>query len=105
MFSGSVVSLAVGVSLAQAAGLVRDTIPTNVDGSKYNKPTAGPPAAWFAGASSLPASKIAAAAAKMTKTPKDASYVLSDSNHQKATIHSDWASFSKVYELQSLIFS
>lgn len=90
---------AAGLATANAAGPVRDAIPTNVDGAKYNKPNAGPPGAWFSGASSLPASSIAAAAAKMTKTPKDATYILSNSNPKKATIHSDWAKFSKVSAL------
>lgn len=97
MFTRSVVCLAAAIGLTGAAGPVRDSIPTNVDGSKYNKPSGGPPAAWFSGDSSLPASKIASAVTKMTKTPKDATYVLGNDNPKKATIHSDWANFSKVY--------
>lgn len=96
MFSKCIISLAAFGGLAAAAGPVRSSIPTNVDGSKYNKPDGGPPGDWFAGDASLPIAKIVEAAKSMTKTPKDASYILSDDNHTKATIHSDWASFSKV---------
>lgn len=95
MIANFLAVLATGLATANAAGPVRDTIPTNVDGAKYNKPNAGPPGQWFSGASSLPASSIAAAAAKMTKTPKDATYILSNSNPKKATIHSDWAKLAK----------
>ncbi|KAJ2980746.1 hypothetical protein NQ176_g2450 [Zarea fungicola] len=42
-----------------------------------------------------PPSKIVSAVAKMSKVPKDASYVLGNDNSKKATIHSDWAGFSK----------
>lgn len=96
MLVKSIAPLAALAGLASAAGPIRDTIPTNVDGSKYNKPTGGPPAAWFSGDSSLPVSKIVSAVAKMSKVPKDASYVLGNDNSKKATIHSDWAGFSKV---------
>ncbi|CEJ91919.1 hypothetical protein VHEMI07602 [[Torrubiella] hemipterigena] len=95
MRTAPIAVMATSLAVANAAGLIRDSIPTNVDGAKYNKPNAGPPGAWFSGASSLPASRIAAAAAKMTKTPKDATYILSDGNSKKATIHSDWANLSK----------
>lgn len=99
MRTASIAVMATGLVVANAAGLIRDSIPTNVDGAKYNKPNAGPPGAWFSGASSLPASRIAAAAAKMTKTPKDATYILSDGNSKKATIHSDWANLPKVFKI------
>jgi chitosanase len=69
---------------------------TTIDGSKYNNPTAGPTAAWFAGATSLPATQIASAAAAATKVPSDATYILEAGGSAKATIHSDWSGFSKV---------
>lgn len=96
MLYHSLVAATTVLGLASAAGPVRAAIPTNVNGPQYNKPNAGPPGEWFAGASSLPASKIAAAVAKTSKVPKDASYILSNDNKKKATIHSDWADFSKV---------
>ncbi|KAJ3479879.1 hypothetical protein NLG97_g8206 [Lecanicillium saksenae] len=95
MLVKSIASIAALSGIAAAAGPIRASIPTNVDGSKYNKPNAGPPGEWFSGDSSLPVSKIASAVSKMTKTPKDASYILSNDNHKKATIHSDWANLSK----------
>lgn len=96
MLLKSISPLAAVTGLASAAGLIRDTIPTSVDGSQYNSPTAGPPSSWFAGDPSLPISEIVSAAASMTKVPKDASYVLGNDNSKKATIYSDWATFSKV---------
>ncbi|KAJ6781485.1 hypothetical protein PWT90_02689 [Aphanocladium album] len=95
MLVKSIASLAALSGIAAAAGPIRASVPTNVDGSKYNKPNAGPPGDWFSGDSSLPISKIASAVSKMSKTPKDASYILSNDNHKKATIHSDWANLSK----------
>lgn len=92
----SISALAALAGVASAAGLIRDTIPTSIDGSKYNSPTAGPPGTWFAGDPSLPISEIVSAAASMTKVPKDASYVLGNDNSKKATIYSDWSTFSKV---------
>jgi chitosanase len=85
------------VALASILGVATASIPTSVDGAKYNEPSAGPSTAWFAGATSLPASKIASAAAKATKVPSDATYILEAGGSAKATIHSDWASLSKVY--------
>ncbi|TQV98430.1 fungal chitosanase [Cordyceps javanica] len=96
MLVKSITSLAALSGMAAAAARpIRASIPTNVDGAKYNKPDAGPPGEWFAGDASLPISKIASAVTKMTKTPKDATYILSNDNHNKATIHSDWANLSK----------
>lgn len=89
-FSARLVVLAATVGLATAA------IPTSVNGDSYNKPSAGPSTAWFAGATSLPVSKIASAAAAATKVPSDATYILSEGETKKATIHSDWAGLSKV---------
>jgi chitosanase len=86
-FSVHIVALAATVGLASA---------TTINGASYNKPSAGPSTVWFAGATSLPATKIASAAAAATKVPSDASYILEAGGTAKATIKSDWASFSKV---------
>jgi hypothetical protein len=68
-----------------------------VDGSQYNKPSAGPPASFFAAATTLPVAAIKSAAAKATKVPKSATYVINnESDSPKATIHSDWANLNKV---------
>lgn len=87
-------------SLASAAGpiRIRDTIPTNVDGSQYNNPTAGPPSSWFAGDSSLPVSKIVAAVAGMNVAQPGDTYARGTKMSKNATIHSDWANLSKVRE-------
>ncbi|OAQ69235.1 fungal chitosanase [Pochonia chlamydosporia 170] len=95
MLSNHLMALTAVIGLARAVLPARAAIPTKVNGADYNKPNAGPPAAWFSGDSSLPVSKVAAAAAKASKVPKDASYVLSEGSSKKATIHSDWAGFSK----------
>lgn len=96
----SLAALAGLANLASAAGplRIRDAIPTNVDGSQYNSATAGPPSAWFAGDSSLPVSKILAAVACMTTAQQDATYSRGTKMSKNATIHSDWANFSKVRE-------
>jgi chitosanase len=86
-FSAHLVAVTAIIGLASAS---------SIDGSSYNNPTAGPPTAWFAGATSLPATQIASAAAAATKVPADASYILEAGGTAKATIHSDWAGFSKV---------
>lgn len=91
-FSVSLVALVATTCI----GLVSAAIPTSVNGASYNKPSAGPSTAWFAGATSLPARKIASAAAAATKVPSDATYILGAGETETATIHSDWAGFSKV---------
>jgi hypothetical protein len=63
----SLVALVVTISLVSAS-------PSSIDGASYNKPSAGPSTAWFAGATSLPATQIASAAAAATKVPSDAMY-------------------------------
>jgi chitosanase len=85
------------IVLTALVGFTSAAIPTSVKGASYNKPSAGPSTAWFAGATSLPAAKIASAAAKATKVPADATYILQAGGSAKATIKSDWAGFSKVY--------
>lgn len=68
-----------------------------VDGSDYDSPNGGPPASYFAAASTMPVAALQAAAAKATKVPSYATYPVSqDDNAKKSTIHSDWASFSQV---------
>lgn len=105
MLSNHLMALTAVIGLARAVLPARAAIPTKVNGVDYNKPNAGPPAAWFSGDSSLPVSKVAAAAAKASKVPKDASYVLSEGSSKKATIHSDWAGFSKVSDTTNKLCS
>ncbi|KAG2413844.1 hypothetical protein HFD88_003033 [Aspergillus terreus] len=67
-----------------------------VDGSDYDSPNGGPPASYFAAASTMPVAALQAAAAKATKVPSYATYPVSqDDDAKKSTIHSDWASFSQ----------
>jgi hypothetical protein len=88
-FSVHFIALAATIGLASAS-------PSSVNGASYNNPTRGPSTAWFAGATSLPATQIASAAAAATKVPADATYILQAGGTAKATIHSDWSDFSKV---------
>ena len=81
------------IALAATVGLASGT---TINGASYNSPSAGPSTAWFAGATSLPATQIASAAAAATKVPADASYILEAGGTAKATIKSDWANLSKV---------
>ncbi|KIN03526.1 glycoside hydrolase family 75 protein [Oidiodendron maius Zn] len=92
--SVSLVTLTTLLGFACAA-VPRAAIPTSVNGASYNKASAGPSTTWFAGATSLPAAKIASAAAKATKVPSDATYILEAGGTAKATIHSDWSGLSK----------
>lgn len=78
--------------------LLGQTFAQSVDGSKYNNPTAGPPASYFAAASTVPVAALQTAAAKASKPAKDATYPInSDSGAAKVTIHSDWSGFSNVW--------
>ncbi|KAJ5272895.1 hypothetical protein N7478_008020 [Penicillium angulare] len=71
------------------------TLSQSVDGSKYNNPTAGPPASYFSATTTIPVAALQTAAAKASKAAKDATYpVNSDSGAAKVTIHSDWSTFS-----------
>jgi chitosanase len=88
-FSIRIAALAATIGLASAT-------PSKVHGASFNNPTAGPPASLFAAAPTLPVAQIASAAAAATKVPEAATYVLGESSSEKATIHSDWARFSKV---------
>jgi chitosanase len=74
----------------------------SVDGSKFNNPTAGPPASYFAAATSIPVAALQHAAAKVSTAASDATYPInSDSGATKVTIHSDWSNFSEVGKLAS----
>ncbi|KAJ5513243.1 Fungal chitosanase [Penicillium fimorum] len=68
----------------------------SVDGSKFDKPDAGPPGSYFAAGSSIPVAALKSAAAKATTAAKKATYPInSDSGATKVTIHSDWSNFSE----------
>jgi hypothetical protein len=70
-----------------------------VDGSKYNNPTAGPPASYFAAATTIPVAALQSAAAKASTAAQDATYPINgDSGAKKVTIHGDWSNFSEVCE-------
>ncbi|RAL00090.1 glycoside hydrolase family 75 protein [Aspergillus ibericus CBS 121593] len=76
--------------------LAGSSMAQSVDGSKYDHPNAGPPASFFAAATTLPVSALQAAAAKASVVPAKATYpVNTDKNSPLSTIHSDWASFSE----------
>jgi hypothetical protein len=93
----SVVALAMITGLVNAGPVApRDATPTSVNGADYNHPSAGPSSAWFAGATSLPASQIVSAAAQASEVPADATYILGEGESETATIYSDWSSFSSV---------
>ncbi|RHZ43460.1 glycoside hydrolase family 75 protein [Aspergillus thermomutatus] len=63
-----------------------------VVGSDYNKPSAGPPASFFAAATTMPVAALQSAAAKASAVPKSAKYPINfDSDSPTATIHADWA--------------
>lgn len=97
MHSKSLTTLAL-VRAATAAGPVRSSIPTYIDGNQYNKPYGGPPGEWFAGDSSLPIDRIASAVRELQQASGDSTYIISNDNYQTATIHSDWAYIGKVYK-------
>lgn len=68
-----------------------------VDGSEYNNPTAGPPASYFAAATTIPVTALQSAAAKASTAAKNATYPISpDGGAKRITIHSDWADFNEV---------
>jgi chitosanase len=70
-----------------------------VDGSKYNSPSAGPPASYFAAATTIPVAALQTAAAKASTAAQVATYPINgDSGAKKVTIHSDWSNFSDVGE-------
>ncbi|GKZ24489.1 hypothetical protein AbraIFM66951_010713 [Aspergillus brasiliensis] len=68
----------------------------SVDGDKFNSPTAGPPASYFAAATTLPVAALQSAAAKASSVPSKATYpVNTDKNSPKSTIHNDWVKFNQ----------
>jgi chitosanase len=74
----------------------------SVDGSKYNNPTAGPPASYFAAATTIPVAALQSAAAKASTAASDATYPINgDGGAAKVTIHSDWSKFTEVGKLAS----
>ena len=69
----------------------------SVVGSKYNNPTAGPPASFFAATSTLPVAALQTAAAQASQAAVDATYPVTDGkNAAVVTIHQDWSQFSEV---------
>ncbi|PYH40795.1 glycoside hydrolase family 75 protein, partial [Aspergillus saccharolyticus JOP 1030-1] len=77
-------------------GLFPSATAQRVDGSKYNSPTGGPPASYFAAASSIPVAVIQSAAAKASSVPSLATYPINtDKNSPKSTIHDDWVKFRR----------
>lgn len=70
----------------------------SVDGSKYNNPTAGPPASFFTAATTIPVAALQTAAAKASIAAGNvATYpVYNDDSTPTATIHKDWVNFSEV---------
>ena len=73
------------------------TLGQSVNGASYNKPSAGPPASFFAANPTIPVTALRAAAAKASVIPKGATFPVNfDSDSPKATIHSDWVNFANV---------
>jgi chitosanase len=66
-----------------------------VTGADYNKPSAGPPASFFAATSTINVQALKTAAAKASKTGKSATYAVYDGG-PTATIHTDWVNFATV---------
>lgn len=67
----------------------------SVNGATYNKPSAGPPASFFAATSTVNVQALKTAAAQASKVPKSAAYPVSDGG-PTATIHNDWVNFATV---------
>lgn len=89
--------MAIKSSVLASLALFGSTLAQSVDGSQYNNPTAGPPASYFAAASTVPVAALQSAAAKASTAAKDATYPINgDSGAPKSTIHSDWTNFSEV---------
>ncbi|CAK49178.1 uncharacterized protein An03g05260 [Aspergillus niger] len=82
-----------GLAFLALAGSVKAQ---SVDGSKYNSPSNGPPASYFAAATTLPVAALQSAAAKASSVPSKATYpVNTDDDSPKSTIHSDWVKFNQ----------
>ncbi|KAJ5090156.1 hypothetical protein N7532_008840, partial [Penicillium argentinense] len=84
------------IFLVASLSLLGPALAQSVDGSQYNNPTAGPPASYFAAATTVPVAALQSAAAKASTAAKDATYPInSDSGAKRVTIHSDWSKFSE----------
>ncbi|CAI7601657.1 unnamed protein product [Penicillium pancosmium] len=82
--------------LLACLGLTSPVWSQSVDGSKFNNPTAGPPASYFAAATTVPIAALQSAAAKASVAAKDATYPInSDNGAKRVTIHKDWTNFSE----------
>jgi chitosanase len=69
----------------------------SVDGKKFDNPTAGPPASYFAATTTIPVAALQSAAAKASTAASVATYPINfDSGAAKSTIYSDWSKFSEV---------
>ncbi|KAJ5702227.1 hypothetical protein N7488_009775 [Penicillium malachiteum] len=72
------------------------TLSQNIDGSKYNDPTAGPPSSYFAAITTAPIAALQIAAVKASHAAKDATYPVNrSSGATQVTIHSDWSNFTE----------
>ncbi|KAJ5627048.1 hypothetical protein N7528_004475 [Penicillium herquei] len=72
------------------------TLSQNVDGSKYNDPTAGPPSSYFAANNTVPIAALQNAASKASQAAKDATYPVNrSSDATQVTIRSDWSTFTE----------
>ncbi|KAJ5168561.1 uncharacterized protein N7482_004155 [Penicillium canariense] len=82
--------------LVASLALLGPALAQSVDGKQYDNPTAGPPASYFAAATTVPVAALHSAAAKASTAAKDATYpVNNDSGAAKSTIHSDWTNFNE----------
>lgn len=76
---------------------------SSFDPKTYDNPGAGPPIAWFSGASTIPISALAAAATKGETALN--SYVINADTTTKSTIYGDWANLSGVCCFCSFLFT
>lgn len=84
------------ISIALCA-LFSTGLAQTVDGAKFNNPTAGPSASYFAAATTIPAAALESAAAKVSTAASDATYPVNfDKGAEKSTIYSDWSKFDEV---------
>lgn len=87
-------SLSLPVVLFALAGTA---VSQQVDGAQFNNPTAGPPASYFAAASTIPVAALQSAAAKASTAAAKSTYAINNNGGaEKVTIHSDWSKFSEV---------
>lgn len=82
--------------LARLLVLVCPALSDTLDDAKYNNPTAGPPASYFAAATTVPIAALKSAAAKANTAATNATYPVNASKGaERSTIHSDWIGFSE----------